>query len=57
VRASKGEESETVSRRVALALVTGIVAAGARIAPANAAYGESANVFGAVKKQEGGSRV
>jgi photosystem II oxygen-evolving enhancer protein 2 len=41
VRASKGEESEAVSRRTALALVAGVVAAGARIAPANAAYGES----------------
>lgn len=41
VRASKGEESEIVSRRTALALVAGVVAAGARIAPANAAYGES----------------
>ena len=42
VRASsKGEESEGVSRRMALALVAGVVATGARIAPANAAYGES----------------
>lgn len=53
VRASKGEETESVSRRMALALVAGVVAAGARIAPANAAYGESANVFGTPKKQSG----
>lgn len=53
VRASKGEESEIVSRRTALALVAGVVAAGARIAPANAAYGESANVFGAPKQSTG----
>lgn len=53
VRASKGEESDAVSRRAALALVAGVVAAGARIAPATAAYGESANVFGTAKKQSG----
>lgn len=45
VRASKSEESETVSRRAALALVAGVVAAGARIAPANAAYGESGELL------------
>lgn len=40
VKASS-DSSEAVSRRVALALVAGVVAAGSRIAPANAAYGES----------------
>jgi photosystem II oxygen-evolving enhancer protein 2 len=49
VRASKGEECETVSRRAALALVAGVLAAGAKVGSANAAYGESANVFGAPK--------
>jgi photosystem II oxygen-evolving enhancer protein 2 len=53
VKASAESSNETVSRRAALALVAGIVAAGSRIAPANAAYGESANVFGAPKKQTG----
>ncbi len=42
VRASKGDESDAaVSRRTALALVGAVLAAGSRIAPANAAYGES----------------
>jgi len=55
VKASKGEDnnSEAVSRRMALALVAGAVAAGSRIAPASAAYGESANVFGSLKPQTG----
>ncbi|XP_024367229.1 oxygen-evolving enhancer protein 2, chloroplastic [Physcomitrium patens] len=53
VRSCRGDESETVSRRAALALVAGVVAASARIAPANAAYGESANVFGAPKQSTG----
>jgi photosystem II oxygen-evolving enhancer protein 2 len=54
VRASaSGSESEAVSRRVALALVAGAVAAGVKTAPANAAYGESANVFGTPKQQSG----
>jgi photosystem II oxygen-evolving enhancer protein 2 len=53
VRASRSEESETVSRRAALALVAGVIAAGAKVGSANAAYGESANVFGAPKKQTG----
>lgn len=53
VRASKADDSEGVSRRVAIALVAGAVAAGVRTAPANAAYGESANIFGAQKKQSG----
>lgn len=41
VRASKGEEGETFSRRAALALVAGVLAAGAKVGSANAAYGES----------------
>lgn len=41
VRAATGEESESVSRRMVLTLVAGVVAAGAKIAPAHAAYGES----------------
>lgn len=42
VRASKSEDSDAaVSRRTALALAAGILAVGSRIAPANAAYGES----------------
>lgn len=42
VRASKSDESDAVvSRRAALALAAGVLAAGSRIAPANAAYGES----------------
>lgn len=41
VKASSSSKGEEVSRRMALALVAGVVAAGSRIAPANAAYGES----------------
>jgi photosystem II oxygen-evolving enhancer protein 2 len=50
---SKSEESESVSRRMAIALVAGVVATGAKIGPAYAAYGESANVFGSPKVQSG----
>lgn len=41
-RASKSEDVEAaVPRRLALALLAGVAAAGVRAAPANAAYGES----------------
>jgi len=42
IRASKSDESDAaVNRRTVLALAAGVLAAGSRIAPANAAYGES----------------
>ncbi|CAK9198457.1 unnamed protein product [Sphagnum troendelagicum] len=40
-------------RRLALALLAGAVAAGSRASPANAAYGESANIFGTPKTDTG----
>ncbi|KAJ7556499.1 hypothetical protein O6H91_05G086100 [Diphasiastrum complanatum] len=42
-----------LSRRWALALLAGSVAASSRIGPANAAYGEAANVFGSPKQETG----
>ncbi|KAH9545266.1 hypothetical protein CY35_12G039700 [Sphagnum magellanicum] len=42
------------TRRLALALVVGVMSSlNSRVAPANAAYGEAANVFGTLKKQTG----
>jgi photosystem II oxygen-evolving enhancer protein 2 len=40
-------------RRLALTLLAGVIAAGSRAAPANAAYGESANIFGTPKVDTG----
>ncbi|CAK9861604.1 unnamed protein product [Sphagnum jensenii] len=42
------------TRRLALALVAGVIGSlNSRVAPASAAYGEAANVFGTLKKQTG----
>nr|O49080.1 RecName: Full=Oxygen-evolving enhancer protein 2, chloroplastic; Short=OEE2; AltName: Full=23 kDa subunit of oxygen evolving system of photosystem II; AltName: Full=23 kDa thylakoid membrane protein; AltName: Full=OEC 23 kDa subunit; Flags: Precursor [Fritillaria agrestis]AAC04809.1 photosystem II oxygen evolving complex protein 2 precursor [Fritillaria agrestis] len=41
--------STAVSRRLALTILIGSAAVGTKIAPANAAYGEAANVFGKAK--------
>lgn len=57
VRASSESNEAAVTRRMTLALAAGVVAAGVKIAPANAAYGESANVFGAPKVQSGFTTV
>ncbi|KAL8172313.1 hypothetical protein V2J09_024117 [Rumex salicifolius] len=48
-RAQKQEADVTVSRRLALAAVIGATAVGLKISPADAAYGEAANVFGKPK--------
>ncbi|KAL3686684.1 hypothetical protein R1sor_012993 [Riccia sorocarpa] len=50
---ASAEEKDLTSRRSALALLAGIAAAGLKASPAQAAYGESANVFGAQKQQSG----
>ncbi|TQD75009.1 hypothetical protein C1H46_039449 [Malus baccata] len=47
-----GQEEESganVSRRLALTVLIGAVALGSKVSPADAAYGESANVFGKPK--------
>ncbi|KAL8126875.1 oxygen-evolving enhancer protein 2, chloroplastic-like [Apium graveolens] len=44
--------SATVSRRLALTLLIGAAAVGSKVSPADAAYGESANVFGKPKTTE-----
>eukprot|EP00897_Mesotaenium_endlicherianum_P007380 jgi/Mesen1/6670/ME000342S05759 len=51
-RAQKVEE-EAVSRRAAITLLAGAAALTVKVNAAEAAYGEAANVFGAVKKQTG----
>lgn len=43
------EVSPAVSRRLALSVLIGAAAVGSRVAPADAAYGEAANVFGKPK--------
>ncbi|KAM7262416.1 hypothetical protein ACFE04_000099 [Oxalis oulophora] len=43
------EESLSVSRRLALTVLIGAAAIGSKVAPADAAYGEAANVFGKPK--------
>lgn len=46
-----GEDvSVAVSRRLALTVLIGAAAVGSKVSPADAAYGESANVFGKPKK-------
>eukprot|EP00246_Nothoceros_aenigmaticus_P000768 TRINITY_DN1099_c0_g1_i1.p1 TRINITY_DN1099_c0_g1~~TRINITY_DN1099_c0_g1_i1.p1 ORF type:complete len:306 (-),score=45.85 TRINITY_DN1099_c0_g1_i1:316-1134(-) len=53
-RAEKSEEEQQqVTRRLALALVAGAAVIGTRAQPANAARGETANIFGKVKVQSG----
>lgn len=53
VRAQKqsedGEVTPAVSRRLALSVLLGAAAIGSKVSPADAAYGESANVFGKPK--------
>lgn len=44
--------ANTVSRRLALTALVGAAAIGSRVSPADAAYGESANVFGKQKTTE-----
>eukprot|EP00245_Coleochaete_scutata_P007174 TRINITY_DN22283_c0_g1_i1.p1 TRINITY_DN22283_c0_g1~~TRINITY_DN22283_c0_g1_i1.p1 ORF type:complete len:268 (+),score=80.67 TRINITY_DN22283_c0_g1_i1:117-920(+) len=47
------KEEAPVSRRAALTLFAAAAAVAAKAGPANAAYGQAANVFGAAKKQSG----
>ncbi|MBT2964632.1 hypothetical protein PN46_19045, partial [Vibrio anguillarum] len=42
--------SNAVSRRLALTLLIGTAAIGSKVSPADAAYGEAANVFGKPKE-------
>ena len=46
------DNSVAVSRRLALTVLVGAAAVGAKVSPADAAYGESANVFGKPKSTE-----
>ncbi|XP_047322033.1 oxygen-evolving enhancer protein 2, chloroplastic-like [Impatiens glandulifera] len=46
------DQGSSVSRRLALTVLIGSVAVGSRVSPADAAYGESANVFGKPKSTE-----
>ncbi|XP_010557156.1 PREDICTED: oxygen-evolving enhancer protein 2-1, chloroplastic [Tarenaya hassleriana] len=46
---SPEEDNSAVSRRLALTLLVGAAAVGSRVSPADAAYGEAANVFGKPK--------
>ncbi|XP_064982970.1 oxygen-evolving enhancer protein 2, chloroplastic-like [Musa acuminata AAA Group] len=48
-QAAADENSAAVSRRMALTVLLGAAALGAKVAPADAAYGEAANVFGKPK--------
>ncbi|KAH0916751.1 hypothetical protein HID58_031197 [Brassica napus] len=43
------DDTSTVSRRLALTLLVGAAAVGSKVSPAEAAYGEAANVFGKPK--------
>ncbi|KAF9686985.1 hypothetical protein SADUNF_Sadunf02G0046900 [Salix dunnii] len=43
------EDDSVVSRRLALTVLIGAAALGSKVAPADAAYGESANIFGKPK--------
>ncbi|XP_021887763.1 oxygen-evolving enhancer protein 2, chloroplastic-like [Carica papaya] len=48
-QAAQEEDANTVSRRLALSVLIGAAAIGAKVSPADAAYGEAANVFGKPK--------
>ncbi|MGH2324971.1 hypothetical protein, partial [Streptococcus uberis] len=49
-QADAAEEGQAVlSRRLALTVLVGAAAVGAKVSPADAAYGEAANVFGKPK--------
>mmetsp|Transcript_155 Transcript_155/g.1190 ORF Transcript_155/g.1190 Transcript_155/m.1190 type:complete len:258 (-) Transcript_155:1397-2170(-) len=47
------DETQVLPRRAALSLVAGIAAVAGRVAPSQAAYGESANVFGRISNESG----
>lgn len=49
-QAIQDEEDKVVSRRLALTLLIGTAAIGSKVSPADAAYGEAANVFGKPKE-------
>ncbi|KAK1408771.1 hypothetical protein QVD17_40810 [Tagetes erecta] len=56
-RSQKRDEATTaddasISRRLALTILIGAAAVGAKVSPADAAYGEAANVFGKQKSTE-----
>ncbi|XP_076945629.1 oxygen-evolving enhancer protein 2, chloroplastic-like [Bidens hawaiensis] len=56
-RSQKREEAaavadESISRRLALTVLIGAAAVGSKVSPADAAYGEAANVFGKQKSTE-----
>lgn len=48
-QSSSHDDQEAVSRRLALTVLVGAAAVSAKVAPADAAYGEAANVFGKPK--------
>ncbi|CAK7346631.1 unnamed protein product [Dovyalis caffra] len=48
-QAEQEEDNSVVSRRLALTVLIGAAAVGSKVSPADAAYGESANVFGKPK--------
>ncbi|KAL3603653.1 hypothetical protein D5086_004512 [Populus alba] len=48
-QAVQEEDEGVVSRRLALTVLIGAAALGSKVAPADAAYGESANIFGKAK--------
>ncbi|KAH8515541.1 hypothetical protein Peur_047026 [Populus x canadensis] len=48
-QAAQEEDDGVVSRRLALTVLIGAAALGSKVAPADAAYGESANIFGKPK--------
>lgn len=48
-QAVQEEDNGVVSRRLALTVLIGAAALGSKVAPADAAYGESANIFGKPK--------
>ncbi|XP_076895008.1 oxygen-evolving enhancer protein 2, chloroplastic-like [Bidens hawaiensis] len=56
IRSQKHEDAATadasISRRLALTVLIGAAAVGTRVSPADAAYGEAANVFGKQKSTE-----
>ncbi|KAL9996983.1 Oxygen-evolving enhancer protein 2 [Helianthus debilis subsp. tardiflorus] len=56
IRSQKREETATndaaISRRLALTVLIGAAAVGTKVSPADAAYGEAANVFGKQKSTE-----
>ncbi|OMO68107.1 Photosystem II PsbP, oxygen evolving complex [Corchorus olitorius] len=49
-QAAQDEDGTLVSRRLALTVLIGAAAVGSKVSPADAAYGEAANVFGKPKE-------